>query len=69
MSAKLIVSVTQLEGEFERKNTLLRICKKAIEGWGGDNITVNGYNVSIYGNVNDIKGQYLFLETKEKGVS
>ena len=63
MLAKLILRIIPVEGEFERKDTILQICKKAIEEWKGDKLT-KGYNISVIGHKNDIKGKELYLEEK-----
>jgi len=47
MKGKLRLEVTPIEGEWERRNVILQICKEAIEQWQGDYLT-SGYKVKKY---------------------
>ena len=44
MKGKLRLDITPIEGEFERRDVILQICKEAIEQWSGDSLT-SGYVV------------------------
>ena len=47
MKGNLRLEVIPIEGEWERRNVILQICKEAIEKWRGDSLT-SGYVVEIY---------------------
>jgi len=74
MKSKLRLEVTQIEGEWERREMIIEVCKKAIEAWKGDDLT-SGYIVrkhyrqegyALVGGTSQIP--FLYLEAIEEKI-